>query len=80
MKGPASRAEVRAAFLFLAPGLLIVGLFFLFPVAAVLLLSFTDFDIYALADLGNTRVVALENYRKLLTDPVFWIALRNTSA
>jgi multiple sugar transport system permease protein len=78
MKDPGSRAEVRAAFLFLAPGLLIVGLFFLLPVAAVLLLSFTDFDLYALADLGNTRVVALENYRKLLTDSVFWIALRNT--
>ena len=78
MKDSASRSEVRAAFLFLAPGLLIIGLFFLLPVAAVLLLSFTDFDLYALADLGNTRVVALENYRKLLTDGVFWIALRNT--
>ena len=78
MKDAASRSEVRAAFLFLAPGLLIIGLFFLLPVAAVLLLSFTDFDLYALADLGNTRVVALENYRKLLTDAVFWIALRNT--
>lgn len=78
MKDAASRAEVRAAFLFLTPGLLIIGLFFLLPVAAVLLLSFTDFDLYALADLGNTRIVALENYRKLLTDGVFWIALRNT--
>ncbi len=78
MRDATSRSEVRAAFLFLAPGLLIIGLFFLLPVAAVLLLSFTDFDLYALADLGNTRIVALENYRKLLTDGVFWIALRNT--
>jgi multiple sugar transport system permease protein len=78
VKDAASRSEVRAAFLFLAPGLLIIGLFFLLPVVAVLFLSFTDFDLYALADLGNTRVVALENYRKLLMDGVFWIALRNT--
>lgn len=78
MKDAASRSEIRAAFLFLAPGLLVIGLFFLLPVVAVLFLSFTDFDLYALADLGNTRVVALANYRKLLTDPVFWTAMRNT--
>lgn len=78
MKDIGKRAETRAALLFLAPGLFIIGLFFLLPVAAVLLLSFTDFDLYALADLGNTRVVALNNYRKLLTTDVFWTALRNT--
>lgn len=78
MKDAGKRAEVRAAFLFLAPGLIIIGVFFLLPVAAVLLLSFTDFDLYSLADLGNTRVVALDNYRKLLTNNVFWTALRNT--
>lgn len=78
MKDIGKRAETRAALLFLAPGLFIIGLFFLLPVAAVLLLSFTDFDLYALADLGNTRVVAVDNYRKLLTNDVFWTALRNT--
>ena len=78
MRNPASRAEVRAAFLFLAPGLFVIGSFFLLPVAAVLLLSFTDFDLYALADLGNLRLTALENYRDLLTSGVFWKALQNT--
>ncbi len=41
-------------------------------------LSFTDFDIYSIANLGNTRVVGLKNYHDLATSPQFWIALRNT--
>ena len=64
-----SRAEVRAAWLFLAPGLFVIGFFFL---------SFTDFDLYALADTGNARVVGLANYRNLLASGVFWKALKNT--
>jgi multiple sugar transport system permease protein len=72
------RAEIRAAFLFLAPGLSAIGLFFILPVLAVLLLSFTDFDLYALADSDNARVVGLRNYASLLDSDVFWLALRNT--
>jgi multiple sugar transport system permease protein len=48
------------------------------PVAAGLALSFTDFDIYGVADRHNVRFIGLDNYRRLLAAPVFWIALRNT--
>jgi len=68
----------RAAFFFLAPALLVLALFFFLPVAAALLLSFTDFDIYALASLENTRFVGLRNYIALLNTPLFWKALKNT--
>ena len=71
-------AEARAALFFLSPGLFVVGVFFLLPVAAAFLLAFTDFDIYALADIHNVRVVGLSNFAGLLENPVFWIALRNT--
>ena len=71
-------AEARAALFFLAPGLFVVGVFFLLPVAAAFLLAFTDFDIYALADIHNVRVVGLSNFAGLLENPVFWVALRNT--
>jgi multiple sugar transport system permease protein len=70
--------EVRAAALFLAPGLLVIGLFFLLPIVASLLLSFTDFDIYAIGDLSNARLVGLRNFTRLVQDPLFWISMRNT--
>jgi multiple sugar transport system permease protein len=47
-------------------------------VCASLLLSLTDFDIYALADIHNIRVVALRNYSELLGSALFWKALVNT--
>jgi multiple sugar transport system permease protein len=64
---------------FVVPALAAILLFFLVPVAAALVLSFTDFDIYAVADIDNLRFVALENYRRLAADPLFWKALRNTA-
>jgi multiple sugar transport system permease protein len=61
-----------------APALIVIGVFFVLPVIAALLLSFTDFDLYALADLRNLRVVGLRNYVRLLETPLFWQALGNT--
>jgi multiple sugar transport system permease protein len=71
-------SEVRAAWLFVGPGLAIIFLFFLLPIAAALLLSLTDFDLYAVADWHNLRLVGFENYLHLLRDPLFWQAMRNT--
>ncbi|WP_329742212.1 sugar ABC transporter permease [Dyella sp. A6] len=68
----------RAAWLFLAPALLVLGVFFLLPVLGALLLSFTDYDLYALANLHNLRFVALGNYWALLHRPLFWAALGHT--
>ncbi len=70
--------ERRAAVLFLAPALAVILLFFLIPVCASLLLSITDFDIYALADIRNIRFIAFRNYSDLLRNALFWKALVNT--
>jgi multiple sugar transport system permease protein len=67
-----------AAWFFLAPALILIGIFFFLPVAASLLLSVTDFDIYGIANPANTRFVGLTNYSKLLHTPDFWNALKNT--
>ena len=67
-----------AAWFFLAPALILIGVFFFLPVAASLLLSITDFDLYGIADPGNTRFVGFDNYARLLQTPDFWLALRNT--
>ncbi len=66
------------AWAFLAPALVLLGVFFFLPVAAALLLSFTDFDIYAIGDLENARFVGFRNYVELMRNPLFWTALRNT--
>jgi multiple sugar transport system permease protein len=70
--------DVRTAYLFLLPGLLVLTLFFFVPVGAALLLSFTDFDIYAIASIDNLRIVGFRNYIDLFQNPLFWIALKNT--
>jgi multiple sugar transport system permease protein len=69
----------RSAWLFAAPALTVITIFFLLPVAAAFVLSFTDFDLYALADIRNLRFVGLENYAQLLGNPLFWKALGNTA-
>lgn len=68
----------RAAWLFLAPALVLIFLFFFLPVLASLVLSVTDFDIYSIANPQTTRFVGLSNYVKLLHTPEFWTALKNT--
>ncbi|MEJ2165819.1 MAG: sugar ABC transporter permease [Desulfobacterales bacterium] len=67
-----------AAWLFVAPALVVIFVFFLLPVAAGLGLSLTDFDLYALADIRNLRFVGLRNYLQLLQRPLFWAALGHT--
>jgi multiple sugar transport system permease protein len=68
----------RAAWLFLTPALVVLGVFFLLPVIAALALSLTDYDLYALANIHNLRFVALQNYWALLQRPLFWSALGHT--
>jgi multiple sugar transport system permease protein len=64
--------------MFVVPALALIGIFFVLPVVASLVLSLTDFDIYAIADPHNTRFVALHNYVALFHNPLFWTAVGNT--
>ena len=73
-----SLVQRLVAWSFVAPALAVIGLFFLLPVVIGLALSFTDFDLYALADWHNLRWAELANYGHVLTLPLFWQALRNT--
>ena len=76
---PATRTRrIAPGWWFVAPALLLIIVFFLGPVIAAIGLSFTDFDLYALADPRAARWVGFRNYERVLHEPLFWQALRNT--
>lgn len=68
----------RAPYWFMAPAMALIGVFFVVPIFASLILSATDFDIYAVASPANTRFIGLRNYTDLLRNSLFWTALGNT--
>jgi multiple sugar transport system permease protein len=70
--------RVDPAIGFVAPALVLLALFFVLPVAAGLVLSFTDFDIYALGDVNRLRWIGFDNYRRLWNDPLVARAVGNT--
>jgi putative chitobiose transport system permease protein len=60
-------------YLFLAPALMVIAVFFLYPIFAVIYYSFTEYNIVT-----PPIWVGLDNYRQLVNDPIFWIALKNS--
>jgi multiple sugar transport system permease protein len=73
-----TRRPISPGYWFVAPALAVIVAFFFVPVAASVLLSLTDFDIYAVADRANLRIVGYGNYARLVGEPLFWVALGNT--
>ena len=78
MKNSIERRQASAGRLFVLPALALIAVFFFVPVIVGLVLSLTDFDIYAIGDTSIARFVGLNNYVEILRNPVFWKALGNT--
>ncbi len=70
--------DISPGHAFVAPALIVLGVFFVVPVLGAFVMSLTDFDIYALADLKTLRFVGPGNYIDLLATPLFWKAFGNT--
>jgi ABC-type sugar transport system permease subunit len=62
-----------APYLFLAPLLLLLAAFIVFPVAMNLLASFTEWKGY-----GPMKWIGSANYRAVVRDEAFWMSLKNT--
>ena len=60
-------------FLFLLPVLVMVSIFFIYPLIKVVLMSFQEWKI-----MGGSSFVGLSNYKKALADDEFWKTLWNT--
>lgn len=67
------RRTLMTPYLFLAPALLVMGIFMLYPLLSVGYLAFTEYDI-----LRPPVFVGARNFQDLMTDRVFWLALRNS--
>jgi len=64
---------------FSAPFVALFMAFWLLPIVASLLLSFTDFGISDLRDPLGASFIGLDNYSELIHDDVFWKSVRNTA-
>jgi len=60
-------------YLFLAPALLVIATFILYPIGAAVYYSFTDFSLYT-----PPVWIGLQNYQNLLSDSTFWLALEHS--
>ena len=72
--------QARTALWFTLPLLALTVAVAVVPTVGALLLSVTDFDLYALGDLADLRFVGLANYLALAGDPRFWQAVGSTLA
>ncbi len=60
-------------YLFLAPALVLLAIFVVYPIIAVVGYSFTDYDI-----VRPPVFVGLANYEKLVDDPTFWLSIQHS--
>ena len=61
------------AWLLMAPGLILLGLFIFYPIVGSLPLMFFDYSV-----IGDTKFVGLGNFVKMFDDHEFWSALKNS--
>ena len=69
-----SRRFSPTPYLFLAPALVLIAVFVVYPILSVVYYSFTSYDI-----VRPPVWVGLDNYRQLVADPTFWKALTNST-
>jgi multiple sugar transport system permease protein len=70
-----SRPDTLAAWLFLSPAMVLLGIFVLWPMAYLLYLSFTSGSFTR----SGSHWTGLANYVRLLSMPDFWQVLQNTA-
>jgi len=66
--------DKRYIVLFLAPTVILLFTFLLYPLIQSVYYSFTDWYNFS----NEKTFIGLDNYRQLVNDPIVWIALKNT--
>lgn len=70
---PALTAGSLTATAMMAPALILIGVFILIPAVVAVIGSFFDFSMTS----ANWTYVGGANYRRAVTDPLFWLAISN---
>ncbi len=73
MKNLPPLLKALAPIFFLIPACSIVGMFVIYPAFKAIYLSFTNFNM-----ISEASFIGLDNYRKIIADPFFHAALKNT--
>lgn len=76
MNKKATVKSTLVSLLYLAPAIIFIGIFTIYPIFKSIDMSFyTDFNIFS----GEINARGMDNYQELLTDPEFFKALKNTA-
>ncbi|MBN2471375.1 MAG: sugar ABC transporter permease, partial [Anaerolineae bacterium] len=70
---PRRRRDYLTFVAFIAPNLILFGVFTFWPFVYSFVLSLTKWNM-----IGTARFVKLDNYDKIWNDPIFWLVLKNT--
>ncbi|MBP1041019.1 sugar ABC transporter permease [Vagococcus sp. BWB3-3] len=70
---PVTKEQQKMAYRFIALPVLLLLCFILIPIVLALVVSFTDYDV-----INPPTFLGLQNYLKMLDDPYFWVATKNT--
>ncbi|MFE2519456.1 carbohydrate ABC transporter permease [Streptomyces mirabilis] len=71
--------QTVTGYAFSGPYLVLFSVVLLLPITAVLVMSFTDFNLAAIRDPSSATFVGLQNFRHLFSDDLFKQAARNTA-
>lgn len=72
-RSPLQRRRLLTAYAFMAPSLVVIAVFLIWPMYRALRISFMDYSVF-----GASEWIGLENYTTLVSDPGFRNALGNT--
>ncbi|KIL39094.1 hypothetical protein SD70_22525 [Gordoniibacillus kamchatkensis] len=73
VRGSVEKRRAKYAYLFIAPWVIGLLLFYAYPLFGSIYYSFTNYNI-----VSATKWVGLANYRDLIHDHLFWVGIRNT--
>jgi multiple sugar transport system permease protein/raffinose/stachyose/melibiose transport system permease protein len=76
MKTKSQKEEIKQAWLFLAPAIVIVGIFFISAVLFAIYLSFNDVNLFT----NTYSFKGFDNYLRIFSDKKALIALKNTAS